>query len=269
MEPLGLPEHELYLADGFTEQLGAALTAYQDVHVFGPLRRTRLAADVRSAEEIAAQYGADFLLRGTLRKLDGIIKVSIRLVEQASGETAWSGQYDHRLEPTEWFDFEEYVASCIASTVAGSFGVVMRRLTQRLLERKTSSHISFEAMLRWHHYFTVLTTDAWYEARVALEDAIVADPNYALTHAMLADMCGAEYHVMGADQAVLTQADALRTARAPPGSQQCVCPFHAGIALYAQGSTRPLCPQSRLCAERRAPQLGFLGWTGCVSGVLG
>ena len=209
LDALGVPAEELYLADGFTEQIAKALTAHQEIRIIGPLRRQRLAHETRSITDIAAQYDAEFVIQGGLRKSDETIKLTVRLVERTTHRTLWSESYDNRLEPDNWFDFEEKIAARVASTVADQFGVLHRSLTRRLLENRTDSGEAFEAVLRWNHYFSVLTEPAWNRARDALEHAVVSEPSYALTHALLADIYGAQYHLLGAGNETLVRAGEL------------------------------------------------------------
>jgi len=57
----------------------------------------------------------------------------------------------------------------------------------------------------------VLTGDAWRKAFDVLERAVASDPDYVMTHAMLADMYGAQYHLLGAGEEKLTQMERLVT----------------------------------------------------------
>jgi adenylate cyclase len=101
------------------------------------------------------------------------------------------------------------VTSQVAATLADNFGVIPRALTRGALEKRTHNLEAYDAVLRYYHYFSVLTDAAWTRAYEALERAVELDPHYALTHAMLADMVGAEYHLAGAGSACLKRMEDL------------------------------------------------------------
>lgn len=162
-------------------------------------------------EELGRRYGVQFALLGKLRKGGDRVRASLRLVDVDTRGAVWAKTYDSRLSAADLFEFEDAVAAEVAATLAGNFGVITRELTRRREAERTDSLEAYDAVLRYHHYFTVLTEDAWRDAFDALERAVAADPSYALTHAMLADMYGARYHVMGAGEETLVQMEGLVT----------------------------------------------------------
>jgi adenylate cyclase len=212
LEVLADDPEQVYFADGLAEQLVVALTGYPGYVIIGPLSRKRLEAmPAIPVEELGRRYAAQFVLQGKLRKGGDRVRTSLRLVNIETRGAAWARTFDGRLSATDLFGFEDAVATEVAATLADNFGVITRELTRRPRAQRTDSLEAYDAVLRYHHYFTVLTEDAWRNAFDALETAVASDPNYALTHAMLADMYGARYHLIGASEDALMQMERLVT----------------------------------------------------------
>jgi TolB-like protein len=210
LEVLADDPEQVYFADGLTEQLAVALTAFQDFLIVGPLARDRLRAlGPISLQALGQRFGARFVLQGRLRKGGDRVRASISLIDGATRGRLWAKTFDGRLDAADLFAFEDAVAGQVAATLADDFGVVPRALARGALKKRTDSLEAYDAVLRYYHYFTVLTGDAWRGAYEALERAVELDPHYALTHALLADMVGAEFHLLGADSACLARMEEL------------------------------------------------------------
>jgi adenylate cyclase len=200
---------QAYLADGLVEHLVVALMVFPDFPIIGPLSRQRLQSQYADPRALGAQYGAQFVLTGWMYKRGERVRITMRLVDASSGTALWAQTFDSPLEGGEPFEFEDAVASQVAATVADDFGVVSRVLARQALEKRTDSLQAYDAVLRYYHHFAVLTEEARQGALEALERAVEQDPDSALIHAMLADMYGVEYHLLGADERALRRMEDL------------------------------------------------------------
>jgi adenylate cyclase len=131
------------------------------------------------------------------------------VIDLSTRDTLWAKTYDGRLSATDLFAFEDTVTNEVAATLADDFGVIHRSLAPQALDKATDNLQVFDAMLRYHHYFVVLTDEMWTAAHAALERAVEADPSYAPTHAMLADLQGTQYHLAGAGEESLQRMEDL------------------------------------------------------------
>lgn len=212
LEVLTDDPEQTYFADGLSEQLAVALMGYPGYVIIGPLSRERLeATPPMPVEELGRRYRAQFVLQGSLRKGGDRVRASLRLVDVNTRGAVWAKTFDSKLSAADLFDFEDAVSNEVAATLVDNFGVITRELGKRPAAERTDSFAAYDAVLRYHHYFTVLTGDAWRKAFDALERAVALDPNYVMTHAMLADMNGAQYHLLGAGDETLTQMERLVT----------------------------------------------------------
>jgi TolB-like protein len=200
---------QVYLADGLGQALVVALTRYPGFRIVGPLSRERLAGRDGEPEAIGRQYDGQFVLDGHFRRQGGRLRLTVRLVEVASGWTLWADTYDSQDLMVDLFSFEDEVANRIACAVLDGYGVV-------------------DAVLKYYHFCTSYTEEARATALEALERAVEIEPDDATALAMLADMILVDY-CTGADEDALPRVAAL-TERA-----LCLAPRSAYVR-YARAS---------------------------------
>jgi serine/threonine-protein kinase len=177
----GNPDND-YLADGIAEEILNSLARLRTMHVAA--RSSSFAfrgssPDVRAAGE---RLGVRSLLEGSVRKSGNRLRVTVQLVDVASGFQLWSERYDR--ETTDVFDVEDEIAAKVVDTLqvtllpAGNSPAARRRPTN--LE-------AYELYLRGR--YTWNQVGAGIERALELfEKALEHDPGFALAHAGIADV---------------------------------------------------------------------------------
>lgn len=92
----GAPKRDA-LADGLAEDIATALSRCTDLAVIAPGEIAERAGNGMEPAALARQLGARYLLVGSARRSDGRARVSVRLVDAASGEQLWAEKYDRKL----------------------------------------------------------------------------------------------------------------------------------------------------------------------------
>jgi len=171
-----------YLADGIAEEILNSLARLRTMHVAA--RSSSFAfrgssTDVRAAGE---RLGVRSVLEGSVRKSGNRLRVTVQLVDVASGFQLWSERYDR--EASDVFDVEDEIAAKVVDTLqvtllpAGNAPGVRRRPTN--LE-------AYELYLRGR--YTWNQVGAGIERSLDLfEKALEHDPGFALAHAGVADV---------------------------------------------------------------------------------
>lgn len=206
---LGEAENSTYIANGLLEQLIERLTQFQEVRVIGPLLPDKLALTSYDWSELGNQYQSQFILHGSSCSQSPQMRITFKLVEVTTSEIVWAETYDHHDSTRAIFEFQDRVASQIAATIADSFGIIPRIRLRRNWQNPPQQFSVYDAVLRYHHHFTILTPESRVAAYGALEKAVKLDPNYALIHAMLADLYGEEYHLIGKGEEKLERQEEL------------------------------------------------------------
>jgi Predicted integral membrane protein len=166
------------LALGFAHDLIAELARFPNVQV--------LAADsafsLQGADESgrSRRLGADYLLKGSIRRSARALRVAAHLVEANSGRHVWAERYDTAAD--EFFAVEDDVAAKVANALTLRIDQEMLNATRR---RRIRSLAAYECWLRGMECLQRGTIEADDEARGYFEQALRVDPTFARARAGL------------------------------------------------------------------------------------
>jgi TolB-like protein/Flp pilus assembly protein TadD len=191
-----------YLCDGLAEELINALT-----HVGGLRVAARTAsfqfrgagADVR---EVGLRLGVGSLLEGSVRKAGTRLRVTVQLIEVATGYHRWSQRFDRTLEDV--FAIEDEIADSVVASLRGS--VLSQREKQALLRPQTGAE-AYEYYLRGRQHLPRLTPPDLETSAAMFARAIELDAGYAPAVAGLATVHATLYEWFGARAEDLEQAE--------------------------------------------------------------
>jgi TolB-like protein len=194
------PAHDQrHFCDGIAEELINTLTRIQEIRVVS--RAT--AFDFREDDDVrdlGAKLGVGHVLRGSVRKSEERMRITVHLVDTAKGHHVWSEKYDRQLG--DIFALQEEIANKTARVL---LGVMVDR--QRDALRSTPVRIdAYEFHLRGRTYLSEATPESFDAAVGMFELAIDFDAEYAPAHAGLADAL-AELYVIRSDAGLLRRAD--------------------------------------------------------------
>jgi len=173
-----------YFCDGMTEEITTALAKFVHLRVAA---RTSAYAYKRRAEDVRAigrSLGVRTVLEGSIRRDGRRLRVTAQLIDVADGYHLWSERYDREL--ADVFAIQDE----IAANIAGALEIVLSDRERISLERiPTSSLRAYEFYLRGRQFFRETRRRSLAYAREMFQQAIAADPGYALAYAGLADAC--------------------------------------------------------------------------------
>lgn len=194
------PNHDQgHFCDGLAEELINALTRIQELRVVS--RAT--AFDFRADDDIralGAKLGVDHVLRGSVRKSDDRLRITVHLVDVRQGHHVWSEKYDRQVG--DIFALQEEIAE---NTVRVLLGVLTER-NRTVIKPMTADVDAFDWYLRGRTELSQLTPDAFASAVTMFESAIQRDADYAPAHAGLADALAELYGISG-DERMRRRAD--------------------------------------------------------------
>jgi adenylate cyclase len=174
---------DAYFVDGIVEDITTALSCFHSLVVIA--RGSSFAYRGRDVPErqIADELGAQFLVRGSVRRAGQRVRVNIQLLDAFASLQLWGHRFDGDLEDV--FEVQDEITSTVVSTLVGK--VEAARLTHargaptRLLD-------AYDLYLRGkdhHHRYTAEDCRACIDL---FNRAIERDPDLAVAHAWLA--CG-------------------------------------------------------------------------------
>lgn len=173
-----------YLSDGLTEEVRAALVRNPGLQVLAATTSNTVRNDTDGAIAIAAKLGVATLLEGSVQRAGDIVRVAINLTDGRKGFSIWSKRIDARL--TDIFAFQSEVARTVSEALS------VRMVVQDPPPGGTRNVAAYEAYLRGKALFNLSKDEASdREARALFENAIVADPDFALARAGLSRLLAA------------------------------------------------------------------------------
>jgi TolB-like protein len=186
-------EDQIYFADGLTEELTAELARYQEFKVIASQSTMRFKNHTDNLKEIGEDLGVRFLLTGSIQKDPKIVKVAVRLIDASTAAQIWGETYKRDLTAADLIELQEKIARRIIGVIADQFGLISRRLSKESRKKSPADLKAYDAILRFYHYETQLTPEAFEKALAALEQAIEIDPEYGLAWAMLGHLHADNY----------------------------------------------------------------------------
>jgi adenylate cyclase len=88
---------------------------------------------------------------------------------------------------------QEEIAGSAVGVIADQYGLIQRRMSAESRKRVPAEFMAYDAVLRFYHYESELTPQAFDQALAALEQAIDIDPEYGLAWAMLGHLHADNY----------------------------------------------------------------------------
>ncbi len=163
-----------YFIDGITEDLIVDLSKVNGLTLISANSVFQFKSKNYLDSEAANLLGADYLLKGTVRKKADKIRVNIELVNGEEGQVVWANGFE-KFE-SEIFELEDEITLAIAKQLKLSVPKEVRA------QIEAKSTISVEA---YDLYKRGLASSNSSEARSFYERAISVDPNFARAHASM------------------------------------------------------------------------------------
>jgi adenylate cyclase len=191
-----------YLCEGLAEELINALTHVDGLRVASRTASFQYRASGADVREVGRQLGVGTLLEGSVRKADDRLRVTVQLIETATGYHRWSQRFDRKLDDV--FAIQDEIAQTVATSLRGSD--LSRREKQALLRPHTAA-AAYEYYLRGRQHLPRLTQPELEKSAEMFEHAIALDAGYAPALAGLAAVHATMYEWFGAKEADLIKAE--------------------------------------------------------------
>ena len=169
-----------FFSDGITEDVITALGRFSNLLVIAksasfPLRDKSLAP-----ADIGRLLDARYLLEGSVRRASDRVRVSVELIEAATGRQVWSDAYDS--ETKDIFAVQQDIARRVVAAAAVR---LTRFERERVLTKPTENLAAYEYVLRARESLSHSSRDKNDESADLFQRAIDLDPNYAAAYAAL------------------------------------------------------------------------------------
>ena len=221
---------DAYFAAGFAEDIVASLSNIPDLLVVSRGSTLAFRGATPDPALVGGKLGVRYLLRGSIRRADRHIRLSVELVDVAEAAVLWADRHDAALE--EVFALQDEVTFRVVASIATH---VRRAEVSRALRQPPECLNAYDYFLRGIDLLYRLDRESFNQARVMLERAREADPGYAAAYGY-----AAHWHLFNLAEgwSAFTERDAAEVVRLARGASE-RDPTN-GFALAIEGHGRSM-----------------------------
>jgi TolB-like protein/tetratricopeptide (TPR) repeat protein len=203
-----------YLCEGLAEELINSLAQIEGLRVAARTASFQFRGTGADVRAVGQKLGVGTLLEGSVRKAGDRLRVTVQLIEVATGLHRWSRRFDRTLDDV--FAIQDEIAESVATSLRGD--ILSWHEKQSLLRPHTGA-AAYEYYLRGRQYLPRLTQLDLQKSGEMFEHAIDLDAGYAPAFAGLATVHGTLYEWFGANEDDLVRADraSLKALQLAPG----------------------------------------------------
>jgi adenylate cyclase len=191
-----------YLCEGFAEELINVLTHVDGLRVASRTASFQFRNSGADVQEIGRHLGVATLLEGSVRKAGDQLRVTVQLIEVATGYHRWSQRFDRRLDDV--FAIQDEIATSVAASLRGVVPTVAEK--EAMLRPQTGA-AAYEHYLRGLQHLPRLTRPDLETSRDMFQRALELDAGYEPAWAGLATVHATLYEWFGSQAVDLAQAE--------------------------------------------------------------
>jgi TolB-like protein/Flp pilus assembly protein TadD len=170
-----------YFVEGIQDEILTRLAKIADLKVIARSSTLRF-QNKGDLPQIAEQLGVAHLLEGSVQKVNDQVRINVQLIKAASEAHLWAEIYDRKL--TDIFAVESEIAKTIADTLQAKLSGSEQHVIAARPTENTEAH---QLYLKGRFFWNKRTGNDLRKSIDYFQQAIAADPNYALAYAGLAD----------------------------------------------------------------------------------
>jgi TolB-like protein/Flp pilus assembly protein TadD len=171
-----------YFCEGVQDEILTRLAKVADLKVISRTSTQHFKSTPDNLPQIAKQLGVAHILEGSVQKASDQVRVNVQLINALTDAHLWADTYDRKL--TDIFAVESEIAKTIADTLQAKLsGSEQHAIAARPTEN-TEAH---QLYLKGRFFWNKRTGNDLKKSIDYFQQAISADPNYALAYAGVAD----------------------------------------------------------------------------------
>src|SRR5207253_1338888 len=175
---------DAYLAEGLTDEIIARLGQIERLNVKSRTAVSRHRGAGTDPMVLSRSLGVAYVVNGTVRRGKDRLRVTVELLQAASGDRLWGQQYDRAQ--ADFLAIQEDIAVSVASAIAGRLLPAER---SSLAGRPTRRPAAYDHFVKGNYYLGQRTPRAvaraieeYQAAGEAVKRAIALDPRNAEAH---------------------------------------------------------------------------------------
>ena len=167
-----------YLADGLSEDLITALSKIRWFFVIARNSTFTYKGKAVDITQVGKDLGVRYVLEGSVRKAGNRVRVTVQLIEAATGNHVWAERYDRQIE--DIFDLQDEMTNTIVGAIEPELSAAERH---RVIAKPPENLDAWESYQRgvWHMWKYIPADQS--KGFKLLQRAIDLDPNFTLAYA--------------------------------------------------------------------------------------
>ena len=171
-----------YFCEGVQDEILTRLAKVSDLKVVSRTSTQHFKSSPDNLPQIAKQLGVMHVLEGSVQKSNDQVRVNVQLINALTDAHLWAETFDRKL--TDIFAVESEIAKTIADTLQTKLSGSEQRA---IAARPTESTEAHQLYLKGRFFWNKRTGNDLKKSIDYFQQAIAADPNYALAYAGVAD----------------------------------------------------------------------------------
>lgn len=171
-----------YFCEGVQDEILTRLAKVADLKVISRTSTQHFKSAPEDLPQIAKQLGVAHILEGSVQKVNDQVRVNVQLIKTLNDTHLWADTYDRKLN--DIFAVESEIAKTIADTLQAKLSGSEQ---QAIAARPTENAEAHQLYLKGRFFWNKRTGNDLKKSIDYFNQAIAADPNYALAYAGLAD----------------------------------------------------------------------------------
>jgi TolB-like protein len=179
---LGDPGEDEAFSNGITEDITTQLSKISELDVRSQTSAMRYKKSNLGIKEIGRELNVVYILDGSVRRADGKVRISTRLIDAAKDQNIWADTFDRDMK--EIFALQSGIAQQIAAALKAKLTPAEK---ERIEKNPTKDIRAYEYYIKGREYYFRYKKEDNEQAIELFKKAIELDPDYALAHAGLGD----------------------------------------------------------------------------------
>jgi len=171
-----------YLSDGMTETLISSLSNIPNLSVKARSTVFYYKGKEASPKMIGDELKVQAVLLGRVSQRGDDLKLSLELVNTETQDVIWSEQYNRKQ--SDLVSLQSEIAKTVSDKLRSKLSATDQ---ERVSKTNTTSSEAQQLYLKGRFHWNKRTTEDFQKAREYFQQAIAADPNFALAYAGIAD----------------------------------------------------------------------------------
>jgi adenylate cyclase len=169
-----------YFSDGITEAITASLSGVSSLFVIARTSAFTYKDKAAKVQDIGREMGVRYVLEGSVQRADERVRITVQLIDAATGGHVWSSHYDRELR--DIFALQDEIGQRIVTALK----VNLTPEEQARFRRAPTTNLeAYDDFLRGWEFYWQETKEANAQARRLFEQALALDPQYAGAYAGL------------------------------------------------------------------------------------